>query len=81
MAKRSYCVQVALFEPQLGPNVDVLIECLRYAGVLSVVSQTDKSTMIRIHCPKGLVSEPWAKMNAERMRTFGYNAEVAPELP
>jgi hypothetical protein len=63
-------------------NVGTLLECLRYAGVISKPIHSfdgdddlEGQYSFNIFTPKGSLSIPWAKMNAERMRSFGINAK------
>lgn len=60
------------------PELRQLIECLRYAGVVTVHRDNNEGMCFDIHCPHGLMDRPWAEMNAERMRSFTYNAVAAP---
>jgi hypothetical protein len=62
----------------------LLIEQLRYAGLLKVVRETEidnhdgtysTAYMLEVNCPHGLDDEVWARQNAERMRSFGINAQ------
>lgn len=66
-----------------GDPLGSFIECLRYAGLVTVHQESVRpdsltSLCFDIHCPHGLKSKPWSEMNAERMRSFGYNAVSAP---
>lgn len=79
MAKSQYVVRVVLFESQTrGNDITALLECFRYAGIIGKPWDSNGNTFFDIPCPKGLVSTVWARQNAERMRTFGFNAEPAP---
>lgn len=90
MARKEWVVRVSQSLTQLGEEVneggainDSLLECLRYAQLI-VVHDTDPEGLISrcfdLVCPKGLVSETWAKSNAERMQTFGFDAIAVPRL-
>ena len=55
----------------------MLIEQLRYAGVLSAETADDMNYKLTIHCPKAVNRpEVWAQSNADRMRSFGLKAEA-----
>jgi hypothetical protein len=59
------------------------IECLRYAGLLSVQRDDETGMCIDLHCPaRGAVrdTQVWAQKNAERISSFGLNAVAAPEF-
>lgn len=85
MKKKEYVVRVVqthtpegqeLYE---GDNVGSFVECLRYAGLVTIhPTDTLTSLCFDIHCPHGLESKPWSEMNAKRMQSFGYNAVSAP---
>jgi hypothetical protein len=62
-------------------DVEMLIEQLRYAGVLSIVKHdTDAGNMvIEIYPPREVNADIWAEMNAGRMKSFGINAVKAPK--
>lgn len=56
---------------------ELIIEQLRYAGVLSVQKEDGDGYVLRINCPSRLVNDDhWAESNQERMSTFGINAVV-----
>ncbi len=78
--KPRWCVRVAFTEPYPA-NLGRLVECLRYSGFVTV-HETDPEGLtllcFDLEAPGSLRSEPWAKMNAERMRSFGFNAVMAP---
>lgn len=78
--KPVYTVVVTLRNEQ-NNNADLasLIECLRYAQLLTIsdVHNTFDDSFentFKIHCPKGMDSEKWSEQNAERMRSFGWHA-------
>lgn len=77
MAKRKYVVRVVLM-PDQREGCDGILECLRYAQVITVHRNDPAGMCFDIDCPPGLESDRWAKANADRMATFGYNAVVAP---
>jgi len=78
--KFTYAVQF-LF-PADGPNgrAGLLIEQLRYMRLLSVVRDNDNGYVLRVPAPAFANADIWATRNAERMRSFGLNAEVV-KLP
>lgn len=61
----------------------LLIEQLRYMGHFRVHRDGDNGVVFDIypiiHASKGEPREAWCRQNAERMRSFGINAVVAPE--
>ena len=61
--------------PDVGPT---FLECLRYAGLVEVHENNDERKVFDIKAPYGLDSLNWSRANAERMKTFGYNAVSAP---
>jgi hypothetical protein len=75
--KRESVVRVYLTDRQREGAGDVL-ECLRYAQVLTVHRNDENGVCFDVHAPQGLNSEVWAKQNAERMSTYGWNAVSAP---
>jgi hypothetical protein len=88
MKKRQWVVRVVQTETPEGDHVNEggiidgsFIESLRYAGLITE-HETDPygltTVCFDIRCPHGLDSKTWAEMNAERMRSFGYNAVAAP---
>lgn len=87
MAKRKMCIRVAIFKHQVteqGPDFGgLLVEQLRYAGIVTVHERAQSDTVphfFDIHAPKSVSdTDLWAKMNAERMQSFGINAVAAPE--
>lgn len=66
-----------------GGDIGRLVECLRYAQLVTIY-ETDPVSLITlcfdIHCPHGMDSQRWAIMNADRMKTFGFNAVDAPSM-
>jgi hypothetical protein len=60
-------------------SAGLLIEQLRYAGIVKIVTESEidsgTSYMLEINCPHGLNDRVWAKQNADRMKSFGINAE------
>lgn len=59
-------------------EVRQLLECLRYAGIVTLHRDNEHGVCFDLHCPAGLMHKPWAEMNAQRMQSFGYNAVSAP---
>jgi hypothetical protein len=58
-------------------NVDLLItEILRYAGSLDVIKGRDEGSemVFNLYRTGGKGTEMWARMNAERIRSFGIKA-------
>ncbi len=82
MKKRRSVVRVILPDGinHLTPEVESLVECLRYAGLVSIHPVGEDRLCFDLNCPPGLDSEMWADMNAARMRSFAYNAVVAPHV-
>lgn len=96
MAKKKYVVRVVCIKDERLPMSvtdfppDAFIECLRYAGLITVhpseiyVEQTEHGrlemdkTTFDLHCPNGLLSDVWAEQTSAKMRSFGYNAVKAP---
>ncbi len=58
-----------------------LVESFRYAGLVKVHPTQMTSFCFDMLPPHVSDSKIWAEMNAERMRSFGYNAEAAPQSP
>lgn len=68
-------------EPQ-ETHVAMLIEQLRYAGIVSIVKEDtvdgmDTTYMLELRAPKGVDARVWADQNARRMQSFGINAEAS----
>lgn len=60
-----------------GHTAELLIEQLRYMGVVSIVTESDESYVLQIQEPRGVEAGGlWADQNAERMQSFGINARV-----
>lgn len=86
MAKKRYVVRVVIpamdeaHSPPLAKRVEgPILECLRYAGVVTVHTNNEDRQTFDIHCPAGITdTQQWAEKNAERMTSFGYNAVCAP---
>ncbi len=75
MAIKQYAVKITT-SSQIN---ETFLECLRYAGLISEPKFNDDNihTSFRIQCPKSIGNpKAWAEMNAERMKTFGYQTEV-----
>jgi hypothetical protein len=79
MAKH-WKIDVKRFEGE--GNVGLLLENLRYAGVISKVNCEYSEDSVRefysfsVYAPSGVHGRSWAEMNAERMRSFRINAEA-----
>ena len=56
------------------------LDCLRYAGFVHVHHDNEERQTFDLLCPlpKSYNNKVWAEQNAARMRSFGYNAVVAP---
>lgn len=88
MKKKKYVVRVVQTQTPDGEQVneggvidDAFLESLRYAGLVTLHNVEGGGLTVRcfdIHCPHGLDSQMWAQMNAERMKSFGFNAVDAP---
>ncbi len=84
MSKRNYVVRVTTPKQKdeyfaTGLTVAALLESFRYAGLIRF-DRNNPDTMFYLICPQGLISEVWANQNAQRMRTFGFDA-MAVETP
>lgn len=62
-------------------NFGEFLECLRYAGIAQVHADQGgpKQYLFDLRAPAGVDTHTWAHQNAERMRSFGFNAAAAPE--
>jgi len=86
--KRTYVVRVVVqsTDKEMFPghsddpnkNLFLFVEQLRYAGLVHR-HNIDTRIVFDILPPAKVESKVWAKQVAERMQTFGYNAEVAPK--
>lgn len=83
--KKEYVVRVVIptldNSPPLAQQIDSgLLDCLRYAGLVSVHKDNEEGQCFDIHCPRSWQNDSykWAEMNSHRMASFGYNAVVAP---
>lgn len=64
-------------EDPRGHSADLLIEQLRYMGLVSIISESEDGYMLQVQEPRGVEAGGcWADQNAERMRSFGINAVV-----
>ena len=88
MSKKEYVVRVVQTRADDGTPINeggvidaAFIESLRYAGLI-VIHDVDPygltETCFDIKAPHGVNTKAWAEMNAERMRSFGFNAVCAP---
>lgn len=92
MRARRYAVQFLYRVSDNSRGLSTLIEQLRYAGLLSIIKETDYENpdptgsdygvngVYRLHAPAGVDTKVWAEQNAARMKTFSINAEVVPEI-
>ncbi len=65
----------------VGCGVDLLItEVLRYAGVVTVIKDTDTTLVFDIHRAEARGDQMWAEMNARRISSFGLNAAATPKV-
>lgn len=58
-----------------------LVECLRFMGAASISQCNDGQLAVDIVPPRVVApghSRAWAQRNADRMRTFGLDAEALP---
>lgn len=77
--KRKRCVLFQWTVPDHNTgSVGMLIEQLRYAGLVKVVKETDnengRAFVLEINAPKGYDDRAWAHQNVNRMKSFGINA-------
>ena len=77
--KKLYAVEITF--PRHGDNYAIAVhegflDCLRYAGVGSIVEDNDDQVIFRLECPHTMNTEEWAKMNAQRIKTFGFQTRV-----
>lgn len=82
MRKKKYVVRVVIptveNSPPLAQRVDgAFLECLRYAGIVTVHRDNEEGQVFDIHSPFGAGDKAWSEMNAQRMQSFGYNAVSA----
>ena len=85
MAKyKRYVVRVVVAYSDKNQDVHLQwAEQLRYMGhakIHTVASRTDITNVIDLLPPHDVDSYVWAKQNADRMTSFGYNAVAAPEM-
>ena len=78
-AHKVWKINVAKF----NDNVGVLLECLRYAGLIGSLEhkyEDDEDSEgfydFIMYAPKDVETEAWAWNNAKRMRTFMINAKA-----
>lgn len=86
--KRKWVVRIVQTETPNGIDVnegghisEAFLESLRYAGLIErheVDPHGLTTQCFDLHAPHGVDDKGWATTNAERMRTFGFNAVVAP---
>ncbi len=75
-------VHVENFECDSDDRVGLLLENLRYAGVVGNVESEYNEEVTRetfrfdIYAPKGVDEKIWAEMNAKRMRSMIIKAEA-----
>lgn len=84
--KRERCVLfqwvVKDYDPAQPTDTGMFIEQLRYAGIVNIVKENhvDNETtyMLELKAPRGLTGDGvrvWAFQNANRMQSFGINAQ------
>lgn len=75
-------VVISTNELELCKQIDgAFIECLRYAGMVRPHDPREEGLQVfDLLPPDGVDSKAWSEMNAERMRSFGYNAVSAPSI-
>jgi len=91
MKRQKWVVRVVNSDPEkfglereLGWPAQVpgdFLDCLRAAGLITVHEASPERQVFDIHCPAGphqVDTQLWAEMNADRMKSFGYNAVAAP---
>lgn len=72
--KKKHCVRIINAETLPTP---VLLEILRYAGLLGRYPRHIGGQIEVVYPPPGVDSKEWARMNCARIRSFaGTNAEV-----
>jgi len=54
------------------------IDCLRYAGLITVHRDDETGQCFDLVAPGDQDSQAWSEENADRMKSFGYNAVSAP---
>jgi len=84
MAKKNYKVAI-VFDRRSRTDAPIgqVLECLRYAGVISKLEEDHNPnnewirTRFYIYPPKGVGNElAWAENNSQRIRSFGLVSEV-----
>lgn len=65
-------------EMRNGRDAWWLGEALRYAGFSRRLEETTDRGVYELRCPHGNDGHVWATQNAERLRSFGLNAQPAP---
>lgn len=82
MTKPLYVVRVCVSESTEAWHDNPLLECLRCAGIVNVhATRTPLGRQVYdIFPPRASwsASKNWAEANAERMRTYGINAQACP---
>lgn len=92
MAKTEWTVRLINFKPAERPAERQIfrgdnewlsglwVEQLRHMGFARELAEFDdpERTVVEFYAPRGTDSQHWAKENAERMHSFGFNAVAAP---
>jgi len=62
-------------------TIGEFIECMRYAGMIKIHRDDGTGMCFDLLPPgyPGIDTRIWAQMNADRMKSFGFNAECAPD--
>lgn len=86
MSKKKWVVRVVIptvdNHPPLAQRIDgAFLECLSYAGFVTLHHDDEERQTFDLHAPFNLNGKVWAEQNAARMTTFGYNAVAAPAAP
>lgn len=76
--KHRHAVQFQIVVSDNDKATGLLIEQLRYAGIVSVMRESDeleaRTYILKITSPRGLNDKVWTQCNVERMQSFGINA-------
>ena len=87
MAHKRYVIRIvthSVTSEEKALESTALLECLDRAGVVQRHESDHDGVVFDILPPASISAEgsqTWARMNADRMQTFGLNAVCAPEWP